>query len=401
MAVSRRPAFAPLHSLAPLWRGLAFAFGASMATAAAAQPAEPSWTQRALQASSESFPVGLVPPAQRQSGFSGWFRDAWEGSKRIVRDGRTDFVLPLYSWHPAFAYPNRDDQNHYSWGAGVARTLIDEKDNERMVYALAFSDSHYDLQVMAGYGWLARWPLGGGLKGGFGYTVFVAARSDANYIPFPGILPLAGIGTDRVMLYGSWVPFSDVLFVFARVSLPLEEVGSPVAAGGERRNLVYGGGAYVNTDASGIDTVSSSNASAPLLGYRRHLSDRVALDVSAWRANLSLDWNGARLGSFDFAPVTAALQYHLPSYRGWRPYAGLGAAYNRVSSQQMPGYALTETQFAPVVQVGVDFAVTESLVVTAGLTANFSRNRLTRDGAALGTVQLSPVAFGLAVGLAF
>lgn len=395
--------FPVLLDLRQAVHAVALVLGVAIAVPVGAQPVEPTWTQRALSAINASSPVGMVPAEQRRSGISGWFGDAWEGGKRILRDGRTDFLLPMYSWHPAFAYPNRDAQNHYSWGAGVARTLIDERDNERIVYALAFSDSHYDLQVTAGYGWLARWPLFAGLKGGLGYTVFVAARSDANYIPFPGILPIAGIGTDRVMFYGSWIPFSDVLFVFARISLPVGEAGTALfeAAGGARRNLIYGAGAYVNTDASGIDTVSSGNGSAPMLGYRRYLSDSVALDVSAWRANFTLDWNGARLGSFDFTPVTFALQYHLPSYRGLRMYAGLGAAYNRVSNPQMPGYALERTHFAPVVQAGVDFAVSESVVITAGLGANFSRNRLTQNGAGLGTVQLSPVAFSLGIGLAF
>ncbi len=284
-----------------------------------------------------------------------------------------------------------------------------------MVYALAFSDSHYDLQVMAGYGWMARWPLFAGLKGGLGYTVFVTARSDANYIPFPAILPLAGIGTDRVMFYGSWIPFSDVLFFFARISLPFDDRGpmpeaGKVAAAGPgapaggrfRANVVYGAAAYLNTDASGIDGVAGDNAWAPLVGYRRFFTERLALDLSVSRSDtLSLDLNSTRLGTFELMPVTVAAQYHLPDYHGVRLYAGLGAAYTRLTDQQMPGYSLSTSSISPLLQAGFSYHVTEALLLTGGLAVNFARNRLEQNGKNLGTVQLSPVSFSLGVGYAF
>lgn len=390
---------------------LALALAAGVAPARA-QDGEPSFTSRALGALNESTPVGLVPATERQDGWKGWFADAWEGSKRIYRDGHSDLLLPLYSWHPAYSYPNRFNQNHYSFGVGAARTVIDEKDNERMVYVLAFSDSHYDFQATGGYGWVARWPLFWGLKGGLGYTVFLATRSDANYIPFPGILPLASIGTDRVMFYGSWIPFSDVFFFFARISLPFEHsgpdpwVGTAGAPGSteaarRRTNLVYAGAAYVNTDASGIDGVASSNSWAPLAGYRHMFTDRLAMDVSVSRSKLSLDLNGTRLGKFELIPVTLAAQYHFPSYHGVRMYGGLGAAYNRITDQQMPGYSLSGTSISPLIQAGLSYPITPALVLTGGLSVNFTRNQLAQDGANLGTVQLSPVSFSLAVGYAF
>lgn len=399
----------------PAVRTLALALVAcGFTTAATGQGAEASWTQRALTAFNESTSVGLIPVEQRQAGWQGWFSDAWEGSKRIFRDGHSDLLLPFYSWHPAFAYPNRFDQNEYSLGAGIARTMIDAKDNERIVYALAFSDSHYDLQVMGGYGWVARWPLFGGLKGGLGYTVFVTARSDANYIPFPAILPLASIGTDKVMFYGSWIPFSDVLFFFARISLPLDGRGTPPegmaaagrqgvgAPGAMRRNLVYGAATYLNTDASGIDGVASGNAWAPTVGYRHRFTDTLAVEVSVARSNaMSLELNSTRLGTFEVVPVTLAAQYHFPAYAGVRMYAGMGAAYTRVTEQQMPGYSLSGSTISPVLQAGASYAITDALVLTGGVSVNFMRNQLEQNGTNLGTVQLTPLSFGIGLGLAF
>jgi outer membrane protein W len=408
----------PRHlSLASCRRGLTATLAAlALAAPALAQQSEPSWTQGALAATNDSTPVGLVPRGERHPGFGGWFVDAWEGSKRIFREGRSDLMLPMFAWHPAYKYPNRHDQNSYPWGVGASRTLVDEKDNERLVYALVFSDSHYDFQPQVGYAWIARWPLFAGLKGGLGYTVFVAARSDANYIPFPAILPLASIGTDRFSIYGSWIPSSDVIFLFSRISLPFGEpgpgpdprrasspaYGAPSAAQGRAgANLVYAAAAWVDTNASGIDTVASGNSSAPLLGYRRFVSERLALDLSVARSNVSLDLNGARLGTFDMTPVTVAAQYHFPAYRGLRLYAGLGVAYTHLSGIELPGYTLSESTVGPVAQAGFSYPLADALVLTGGMSAGFPRNQLGRDGTNLGTVQLAPVTFSLGIGFAF
>ena len=386
------------------------ALGSSIAAApVAAQDGGPSFTQRALSAMNESSPVGLIPAGERASGWSGWFSDAWEGSKRIFRDGRSDLLLSLYTYHPPYKYPNRFDENHYPWGGGVARTVIDAKDNERIVYLLAFSDSHYDFQPMLGYGWIARWPLVAGLKGGLGYTVFLTARADANYLPFPAALPLASIGTDRVTLYGTWIPSTEVLFFFARIAL--DAAPASAATGGvsafsgadkrQRANLVYGAAAWVNTDANGIDSVASGNGWAPVVGYRHFVSERAAFDVSVARSSHSLDLNGARLGTFDLVPVTVAAQYHFPSYAGLRMYTGAGVAYNRAAQQDLPGYSLSRSSLSPVLQAGATYPLTDALILNAGLNVNFARHQLTEGETTLGTVKPSAVSFSLGLGYAF
>lgn len=383
------------------------------AVGASAQEGGPSFTQRALSAMNESSPVGLIPAGERESGWTGWFADAWDGSKRIFRDGQSNLLLPAYTYHPPYKYPNRFDENHYPWGVGFATTAIDAKDNERIVYLLAFSDSHYDFQPTLGYGWIARWPLFAGLKGGLGYTVFLSARADANYLPFPAALPLASIGTDRVTLYGTWIPSTEVLFFFARISLD----GAPSSGGGSggappfpgagARNgrpyahLLYGAAAWVNTDASGIDSVASGNAWAPVLGYRHFVSERTAFDVSVSRSTHSLDLDGARLGTFDMLPVTVAAQYHFPAYLGLRMYAGAGIAYNRAAQQDLPGYALSSSSLSPVLQAGATYPLTDALILNAGLNVNFARHQLTKGETTLGTVKPSAVSFSLGLGYAF
>jgi outer membrane protein W len=382
-----------------------------LAAQAMAQTTEGSASERFWRAFNETTSVGVVPKAERHDGWKGWFADAWDGSKRIFRDGHTDLMLPLYTFHPAYKYPNRDDQNHYPWGGGIARTWIDGRDNERLVYAMAFSDSHYDFQPVAGYGWIARWPLFAGLKGGLGYTAFVSMRADSKYFPFPAILPLASVGTDRFTVYGTWIPTTDVLFFFARISLPNGEGASPPAAAahgigaagapGFRRNLIYAAAAYVNSDAGGIDTVRSDNASAPVIGYRRFLTEDIALDLTASRSKHTLDYGGSTIGTFEQVPITLAAQYHLPAWRGLHLFAGVGVTYTRLTEQNLPGYSLESSSVSPAVQAGATFAVTESLLLTGGLSASFPRNELRQDGAGLGTLTLSPVTFHIGVGWSF
>jgi outer membrane protein W len=400
----------------PSLRAFALAFSLLAAAHANAQQDEPSFISRALHAMNETTPVGLLADGERHRGWKGWFGDFWEGSQRNFKNGDAGLLLPFFTFHPAYKYPNRNDNNNYPYGVGYVRNFVDEKDNERLVYALAFSDSHYDIQPVLGWAWLARWPLFGSVKGGLGYTAFLTARADANYFPFPAILPLASIGTDRVTFYGAWIPTTEVLFFFARITLPQNDPSPPVDGGGRsvgpfgaglardgspRTNLLYVGGGWVNTDASGIDSVASGNSWAPLGGIRHFFTDRLAMDVAVSRSSHSLDLNNVRLGTFDLAPVSVTAQYHVPAYRGFRMYAGAGIAYSRITGQDMPGYSLSRDSFSPVLQAGANFRLTDAMVLTGGLTVNFPRHQLYRDGELQGTVKVSPITFGLAVGYAF
>jgi outer membrane protein W len=384
-------------------------------TRALAQDPGPSTMERAPSPMNESSPVGMIPAAERQSGWNGWFRDAWEGSKRIFWEGHPSLIVPVFTLHPAYEYPNRHNENNYPWGVGYASSVIDDRDNERLVYALAISDSHYNFQPFAGYSWMARWPLFGTIKGGLGYTVGISARADTNYIPFPYMLPLASLGNDRFALYGAWIPYADVIFFFTRISLPAAGGSPPVgeaafrlplgaadgADGRFRPNQVYGGYGWVNTDARGIDTVSSGHGWGPMAGYRRFISEQFAVDVSASRTEQTLDLNGVRLGSFNLIPITLTAQYHFPSYYGLRMFAGAGFTYNRLTNQNLPGYSLSSPTLSPALQAGAVFALTDALVVTGGLTVSFTRTQLEQNGATLGTVTLTPALFSVGLGFAF
>jgi len=375
----------------------------ALTTSAAAQDTGPSWWGRALTAINDTTPAGLKPQSERASGWA-WFGDQWDSGKVLAGKGTANLLLPAVTTHPAGTYDNYYRQNGYPYGAGVASYFIDDRDNERFVYAMALSDSHYNIEPVAGYVWVARWPLfGSRLKAGIGYTAFLTARNDTKWLPVPGVLPLVSIGTDEASVYVSHVVTQNVTFIFARISPAAFGGGtSPGAADGvdRRRNLLFAGYGYVNADASGIDDASVNNGAGPVLGYRRYLSDNVALEFSAERSEHDLFLPGAGSGSFRREAYSLAGQYHFPVARRVQLFAGIGVAYERVTQQQFDNASLSDS-WGPVVQGGATVDLTSVLSLTGGIRTGFPRYQTTIDGQTGGSVLVAPVTFSLALAARF
>ena len=141
--------------------------------------------------------------------------------KTIISEGSSGLLLPAYTIHPGYAYKTekRHNENGYTWGGGISRNFIDSRGNRRIMYAMAFSDSHNNFEPFMGYGWLSRWRLGSTpFYAEAGYTIGLTARGDYKWIPFPAPLPLVGVGTDNFSIYGTYVPFSDIFFFFANMT---------------------------------------------------------------------------------------------------------------------------------------------------------------------------------------
>jgi lipid IVA palmitoyltransferase len=195
---------------------IALALAGAAGAVCAQQP--PGESARTLDALSATTPAGV---AANSASDAGWFDRAWDGTKRIASEGDRDFYLSGAIYHMPYAYSaeRRGELNEGGWGGGLGKTLTDARDNQRMLYAMVIRDSHYKPQYMAGYAWMARWNMGGEVKFGLGYTAMLIARSDyAEYTPMPVILPLASVGTDRAALYATFIPFSNVLYMFGKLS---------------------------------------------------------------------------------------------------------------------------------------------------------------------------------------
>jgi palmitoyl transferase len=152
---------------------------------------------------------------------TGWFSGAWDGTKRVWNEGKWDLYVSGYTIHLPYAYTQEEieKENAWTYGLGVAKRVIDERDNEHSLYALMIKDSHYYWQYSAGYAWMARWRPMEHLRVGLGYSLFIMSRQDINnYIPFPGIAPLVSVGASRVDLFATFIPGeASIVYLFGRI----------------------------------------------------------------------------------------------------------------------------------------------------------------------------------------
>ena len=170
------------------------------------------------------LPIGLI---QAES-ISNWTSNSIAHLESIWDKGTDEVYLPLYTYHMPYAY-SQDKVNQYTeypMGIGFGRGLVNESGNWEGVYGMTFKDSHGIYQYMVGYGWIPMWDIGDSKdwKYGVGATAFIMSRQDImNYIPFPGVLPIASISYKDLSLQTAYVPggqnVGNVLFTWAKWTL--------------------------------------------------------------------------------------------------------------------------------------------------------------------------------------
>jgi lipid IVA palmitoyltransferase len=151
----------------------------------------------------------------------------WERSKEAWRTGSWDAYLTGYAWHAPYAYSKekRDQYNDFAAGGGLGRSVLDEDGDKHSLYATIFRDSHYKPQYTAGYAWMRYTKATEGVSFGYGYTVYMFARSDVNhYLPAPMAGLLASARYDRFELMTVLVPIGkadsgNIALVFLRWEL--------------------------------------------------------------------------------------------------------------------------------------------------------------------------------------
>lgn len=126
-----------------------------------------------------TLPGGLAPSS------ADFWSSQVDGFKEIMNKGRDGVAFGIWTEHPAFDYDNRSEENALPFGAGVVRTMIDEKGNERMLFGIVFSDSHYYPEPTFGYSWVARWPVSEKYHVGAGYMLGVTFREDYHWASHP------------------------------------------------------------------------------------------------------------------------------------------------------------------------------------------------------------------------
>ena len=121
----------------------------------------------------------------------------------IAEEGRWDLYLSGYAYHGRDTYTEQRIKklNEKAWGAGIGKTVRNEKGNDESLYFMAVRDSHMRAQWMAGYAyqWIRQINIGSHLEVGAGVTALLMRRSDwFGGVPFPAVLPIASIGTPNL-----------------------------------------------------------------------------------------------------------------------------------------------------------------------------------------------------------
>ena len=356
----------------------------------------------------ETLPGGASP--YPDAGFIG---NQLNGMHDLIENGRTGLLVPAYTNHPAWDYDNRYEENGYPFGAGITRGIIDERGNERMMYLMFFRDSHYEIEPIMGYAWVARYPIANtGFHLGAGYTAGLTFRQDYSWVPIPVPLPLVSAGTDWFNVYATYIPFSNVFFFFSKIEFddqarrfaPWPESKASAWA---NTTEVYAQGSWVKTDLSSGDgdfpgSFTLSSESGYKFGIRQFLDRHWALDLSYQQSDHDLKSGGQKVNEYRLTNTNLMLQYHFEVLDSMRVHVGGGAAYSQLKSRGEADYK--EHNIIPVVQTGFTWAVTDHLRVLGDMTVNFPffRNvKYGEDGQLDGRFKPANTSFNLGVGYAF
>jgi len=168
-----------------------------------------------------------------------WYDPVWKPLKNVWDVGTLEFYLPFHTHHLRSSYTQEqiDGYQERPLGFGVGRGLYNEKGNWEGIYTMAFQDSHFKPQYMAGYGWKTFWKPVDDVRLGLGYTAFLMSRSDVfGYVPFPGVLPIASLGYKNLSLETAYMPgkqgAGNIFFFWFKWEMgkPGEALGTPAPA---------------------------------------------------------------------------------------------------------------------------------------------------------------------------
>lgn len=190
------------------------------------RPRRPDWAAPVVEGGAAAT---AAPAAEKP----GWFARAWSPVQNAWDRGNAELYLPLVTYHVRSNY-TPEQIAHYQErppGFGLGRGYYNERGNWEGIYLMGFQDSHFKPEYHLGYGWKSIWRPAEDVRLGLGFTAFVFTREDIlHYKPLPGVLPLASVSYKNFSLEGSYVPGSQVFFMYAKWEFGKsgEKVGTPM-----------------------------------------------------------------------------------------------------------------------------------------------------------------------------
>lgn len=136
-----------------------------------------------------------------------------------------ELYVPVSTWHNRSYYSSEkiDQYNEHPWGLGIGKYRYDNDGDWHGIYAMAFSDSHKDMEPVVGYGFQKMWRPGQNFRLGAGYTVGFTMRKDMDYLPIPIAAPIASIEYKQLAVQSAYIfggeGNGNILFTWLRWQL--------------------------------------------------------------------------------------------------------------------------------------------------------------------------------------
>lgn len=152
-----------------------------------------------------------------------WYKHVCHRLHQIWDDGQTELYVSGYAWHNRYVYDKfrTDRYNELAWGGGLGKGFFDEDGDWHGLFAIAFLDSHKNVEPTAGYAFLKTWHFNKNSYIGGGFTVLTTARPDIFHnIPIVGALPWVSFGYKKFAISATYIPGSkqtgNVLFALTK-----------------------------------------------------------------------------------------------------------------------------------------------------------------------------------------
>lgn len=140
-----------------------------------------------------------------------WLRPVCLRPYQTWTQGDNELYLSGYAWHNRHYYDSDrlPRYNELAYGGGIGKSFYDEKGNWHGLAAIAFLDSHKNVEPAAGYVYLKEFHFNENARIGVGYALLATVRPDVfRGIPVVGPLPWMSITYRRFSITGTYIPGS-------------------------------------------------------------------------------------------------------------------------------------------------------------------------------------------------
>jgi outer membrane protein len=116
----------------------------------------------------------------------------------------------------------------------------------------------------------------------------------------------------------------------------------------------------------------------------------------------SLYTDGTKIGTLKQLPPTLSLQYHLTGLEGFRPYAGVGINYTRITDQNLiDPVSISKNSWGPALGFGVDVPVGGGWLLNLDAKKVWIDTDVKVSGDKIGTLNIDPWLLSVGVGYRF